>query len=1143
MHERTRVRLIAGVAVLAAAGTAGTYSARSATPAPEFTRDVAPILERSCLRCHKPGNVKGGLKLGSFDELMAGGNSGPVVVAGKSAESLLFTRLHATDDDPRMPPPPTAALPEADERVLKAWIDEGAKAPAAPAAAPAAVATAVATAAPASTAGADAFKPVHDLFLSRCVRCHGPDRSEKALRLDTRHGALRGSESGPVVLPGQPDDSAMVKRIKGQIEPRMPYQEAPLDASQIALLQSWIAAGAPGPDDRAAEVPARRHWAYVRPVRPEPPAVKRKAWVRNPIDNFVLARLEQEGLTPSAPAEKETLLRRVSLDLIGLPPTPEEVDAFLADESADAYEKVVDRLLASPHYGERWARPWLDLARYADTNGYEKDNRRTAWKWRDWVIGALNADMPFRQFTIEQIAGDMLKDATVDQRVATGFHRNTLLNQEGGIDVEEARWETLVDRVNTTSTVWLGSTLACAQCHDHKFDPFTQKDYYRLLAFFDNGDYDIKNKGPRVVDNWIIEPELELPTPEQATRKKALDEEIARVQARLDATTPALAAAQERWERQRSAPLPAWTPVRADKATSAGGARLSAVDGVFTVTGPNPERDTYTVVARVEGPVTGFRLEAIPDPPHDGPGRSEYGAFSLTGLSIRAARGSGAAEPVKLVRAEADEGNAAAVLDGDNATAWSGSDPSRGQTAVFQPHEPLAAGATLTFVLEHQGTQPRQSLRRFRLSVTSAANPWGGLLLPERLRPPAGSTATAPTEAELKQQRDAIAAYYRSIAPALETDRRKVRTLRQELADLAIPTAMVLQERTGGERPSTPLRVRGSFLSPGPRVYAAVPAVLPPLPDQAMPNRLGLALWLTADENPLTARVTVNRAWEQIFGHGLVETSEDFGTQGERPTHPELLDWLATEFQREGTRFKALHRLIVTSATYRQSSRTTPQLRERDPYNRLLARGARVRVEAEMVRDIALAVSGLMDDHVGGPSVFPFQPEGIWDNPYSDDRWQQSKGGDAHRRGLYTFVRRTAPYPSLAVFDAPSREFCTARRVRTNTPLQALTTLNDPVFFEASRALAARVLKEAGPEKDARAIRAFRLCTARTPSADEIAPLLVYQARERGRFEADAKAAGQVLGEAATSADAADRAAWTMVSNVLLSLDETLTKE
>jgi len=997
------------------------------------------------------------------------------------------------------------------------------------------------------------YAPVQAIFTAKCVRCHGPEKQKNGLRLDTRSAALEGGIDGPVISPGHSAQSRLVRQVLGEAKPRMPYKEPPLDPAEIAAIRAWIDAGAPAPagatadaktdakPDAKAEPAAPKHWAYVKPVRPEIPAVKQKEWVKTPIDAFVLARLEHEGLAPSPEATRETLLRRVTLDLTGLPPTPAEIDAFLADTGADAYEKVVDRLLASPHYGERWARSWLDLARYADTNGYEKDNRRTAWEWRDWVIKAFNADMPFRQFTVEQIAGDMLKDATPEQRIATGFHRNTLLNQEGGIDVEEARWETLVDRVNTTATVWLGTTLGCAQCHNHKFDPFTQKDYYRMLAFFDNSEYSIHGDGPKVMDKWIVEPDMELATPVQAARKKSLDEEIARVQARLEALTPALASAEAAWESERTAPPPAWTTLRPTSARSAGGATLDvAEDGSVTASGPNPDRDTYTLSAHLlAGSVTAFRIDALADPPRGTPGRADYGSFLVTRLAITASSPGGAARAISLVRAEANsDSNATGLIDRDAETGWGGGDPNRSYAVVVQPKAPVAAGGTIAITLDQQGKQPRNTLRRFRVSVTSSPQPWGGLVLPDKVQPIVATPKAQRTEA---QQKD-LAEYYRGISPAREADRRRLRELKKELAGLGIPTAMALRERASGERPSTPLRVRGAFTSPGERMYAAVPAALHPLPEDAMPNRLGLARWLVDENNPLTPRVTMNRIWEQYFGHGLVETSEDFGTQGERPSHPELLDWLATEFLAQGTHLKPMHRLIVLSATYRQASHATPELLGHDPYNRLLARGPRFRVEAEMVRDIALAASGLLSDKVGGPSVFPFQPEGIWDNPYSDDRWQTSDGADRHRRALYTFARRTAPYPGLTVFDAPSREFCTARRVRTNTPLQALTTLNDPVFFEAARALAARALKEAAPAPEDRAALAFRLCTARRPKPPELAPLLSFEKQQLERFKADPDAARAVAG-AGPPAETAELAAWTMVANVLLNLDETLTKE
>lgn len=970
----------------------------------------------------------------------------------------------------------------------------------------------------------DFKRDVQPIFQARCTRCHGAEQQRSQLRLDSRTGALRGGMSGAVVRPGDSRGSALFQRITGLLQPSMPFEGSPLPAEEIARIQAWIEAGAPGAVD--TEPPDKRHWAYRKPVRPEPPAVANAAWIRNPIDRFVLARLEREGLTPAPEADRDTLIRRVSLDLVGLPPTLAEVDAFLADTRPDAYEKVVDRLLASSHYGERWARPWLDLARYADTNGYEKDRRRSAWMYRDWVIDALNQDLSFRDFTIQQIAGDLLPGATTAQKIATGFHRNTLLNQEGGIDVEEARWETLVDRVNTTASTWLGSTVACAQCHNHKFDPISQKDYYRMLAFFDNAEYRVQGLGEVVTDKWIVEPDLELAPPEVLQRRDALKAEAEALKKTIDSRD--LGAELAAWERALGSKPPRWTVLRPVRAESAYAAALAKQkDGSLLVSGPKPERDTYTVTVRTPGAaITALRLEALPDPslPANGPGRSSTGNFVLTRLGLRAG-----SKAIPLARAVADfseDGRSVAqAIDENEDSGWSiDGQPGRAHTAVFLPEKPIGAGGsttTLTVTLEHTAGSPGSTLGRFRLSATSSANPWGGILLPEEIRtvldtPPATRTA---------EQAKTLTDYFRPLAASLDAPRARLAAVRRDLEKIQIPTAMVLRERAGADRPSTLLRVRGSYMSPGERVYAATPAFLPPIPEGRPANRLGLAYWLVDEENPLTARVAVNRSWEQLFGRGLVLTSEDFGTQGEPPTHPELLDWLATTFASQGWSAKALHRLMVTSATYRQSSRSTPALLERDPYNRLLARGPRFRVEAETVRDIALAVSGLLSPRVGGPSVFPDQPDGVWDNPYSKDKWTLSEGEDRYRRSLYTFVRRTAPYPMLTTFDAPSREFCTVRRVRTNTPLQALTTLNDPAFFAAAKALANRVLREAGPEAEARAAHAFRLATARRPSAAELAPLLRFYRDEAARFAGD------------------DAAAWTMVANVVLNLDETMTKE
>ena len=721
-------------------------------------------------------------------------------------------------------------------------------------------------------------------------------------------------------------------------------------------LLAGMAAGNP---QAPANADAKKtHWAYVKPVCPELPRMKNSRWPRNPIDLFILVRLEQEKLKPSREADRATLIRRLSLDLTGLPPSIAEVDAFVSDKSEDAYEKLVDRLLASPHYGEKWARQWLDLARYADTHGYEKDPRRSMWPYRDWVINAINRDLAFDEFTIEQIAGDMLPKATREQKIASGFHRNTMYNTEGGVDREQSRVETIVDRVNTTATVWLGSTLACAQCHTHKYDPFTLKEYYQFFAFFNNAD----------------EPEMDLPTKAQKERQQQLKADIARAEAELIKQTPELTAAQAAWE----------------------------------------------------------------------------------------------------------------------------------QKEVADKTEPSKLPAKIREVLTVEGAKR--------------------------------------TDKQKKELFD----YFRSIVPELKVVRDQLALLRKqdEVLKQEIPTTLVMKERK--EPRETHVLARGNFLNPGEKVVPAVPAILPPLPAGEPTNRLTLARWLVSPENPLTARVMMNRVWEQYFGHGLVETVEDFGTQGERPTNAELLDWLATEFVRQGWSLKAMHRLIVMSATYRQSSRTTPGLIERDPYNRLLARGPRFRVPAETVRDVALEVSGLLSPKIGGPSVFPYQPDGIWTQIYSGDKWELSKGADKYRRGLYTFWRRTSPYPAFMSFDAPSRELICARRLRSNTPLQALTTLNDPSFVEAAEALARRMMKETQGDAAKRVAYGFRLCVTRPPRADEVKRLVGLYKQELAGFKQDAKAAEKMatseLGKPAEKMNFEELAAWTVVANVLLNLDETITK-
>jgi hypothetical protein len=975
---------------------------------------------------------------------------------------------------------------------------------------------------------------VRPILERHCVSCHGPKKQESMLRLDGRGRVLAGGMSGDVVVPGKSGDSLLIQHLTGAARPRMPHERPPLDAALVDRIAAWIDAGAPGADDGPAKPETKpAHWAYVKPVRPKPPAVRDAAWVKSPIDAFVLARLEREGLAPAPEASRETLVRRLSLDVVGLPPTPDEVDAFVDDRSPGAYAALVERLLASPRYGERWARPWLDLARYADTNGYEKDQRRTAWKYRDWVIAAFNRDLSYRDFTIQQLAGDMLESAGTDERIATGFHRNSQLNQEGGIDVEEYRFETLVDRVATTGSVWLGSTIGCAQCHNHKFDPFSQKDYYRVMAFFDNGAYEVHGQGEEVVDRWIVEPELELATEEQARRRAALrtesDELRFQVKSRdLEADIAAFAA-------ETLGEAPAFTTLRPLSASATSEATLEVLeDGSLLVSGKAADKDTYTVTVNAPpAAVTAFRLEALPDAslPRQGPGRTSSGAFVVTSLSVSAG-----GRPVPLARAVADVNekgrHAALVIDSHAATGWGATadaEAGRAHAVIVTPKQPLPPAAQarrFTFTLQFQSGWPfpQASLGRFRLSATSAVRPFAGLPLPDEPK----AALAVPAAERSAEQKKALAAWFRPLAPALDAARDRIRAIDVELDEMKVVTALVMQERPGFEKPSTLLRQKGSFTNPGERVFAALPAALGTLPDDQPPNRLGLARWLVSDENPLTARVAVNRLWETLFGRGLVATVDDFGTQGERPTHPELLDWLAVEFMERGWSQKAILREIVSSATYRQSSSVSPALRERDPDNRLLARGARYRVEAEAVRDIALAAGGLLSPKLGGPSVYPPQPDGVWNVPYSEMKWETSVGEDAHRRSLYTFVRRSSPYPSLVSFDAPSREQCTPRRVRTNTPLQALTTLNDPVFVEAAQALAQRMAREGGAELSGRIGYGYKICTARRAAPEELQALAALHARESARLGGGA---------------AGDERALASVASVLLNLDATLTRE
>jgi mono/diheme cytochrome c family protein/uncharacterized small protein (DUF1192 family) len=1119
--------------------------------------------------------------------------------------------------------------------------------PAGQAAPPAAAAAATA---PSTPAPIDYARQIAPIFERTCYECHGPNKGRGQLRLHDRALALAGGVSGVVILPGHAADSLLVQRIRGLgDDDQMPLKKTALPPDQIALIESWIDQGALWPDaagsntdttsnanasatgragagpggaaaGKASAAAQPKHWAYIKPRRPELPSVSRAEWVKNPIDRFILARLDHEGLAPSHEAPKSTLLRRVTLDLIGLPPTLAELDAFLADTRPDGYERAVDRLLASPRFGERWARPWLDLARYADSNGYEKDNRRSAWPFRDWVIDALNADMPFDRFTIEQIAGDMLPDATTSQKIASGFHRNAMTNEEGGVDPDESLYEVLVDRVNTTTTVWLGSTIGCAQCHNHKYDPFSQKDYYRLMAFFQNTDYTSKTFGD---GTRYSEGQLDLASPEQAARRAALEKEIATLEATINAKTPVLAAAQARWEQSLRQAALSWTHLKPESVEATNGVELTiAQDDEIAVSGANPALTTYTITATTPHTnITGLRLEALPDAtlPKGGPGRDPYGHFRVTAISADVApaaptrvaastmsasaspSASAAAppQPVLFTSVKVDDSiekidpNAFlgriltpdAIPDAVKVTPLksnTGMPPRKGASwtidalkddirvplqAVLTPEKPLGfvGGTRLTIRIAHLDGTLGQGIGRFRLSITSSLAPERVADLPARLRP----LLSLPLARRTDKQAQALTEQFRRVTPLLERPRTALTASRKALQAFDQQKAMVMKEKPTFERPSAYLRERGAFTAKGPLLYASVPASLHPMPDSQPMNRLGLARWLVDANNPLVSRVAVNRLWEQLFGRGIVETSEDFGTQGTPPSHPELLDWLATEFVAQKWSQKAILRLMVTSASYRQDSRVTPALLERDPYNRLLARGPRFRLEAEMLRDTALSAAGLLSAKLHGPSVFPPQPDGVWNNPFSPDiKWPASEGEDRYRRGLYTFIRRTSPYPTMMALDATSREYCTVRRVRTNTPLQALALMNDEAYFEAAQAMGRHLMDQAREKTIVDGLTyGMRLVVARQPDSRELARLRSLWETESRYYASHPQEARRLIAPAGStqpgstqsgstrpgstqpgstqpdSAQAGDLAAWTVVANVLLNLDEAQTRE
>jgi mono/diheme cytochrome c family protein len=999
----------------------------------------------------------------------------------------------------------------------------------------------------ARSAGAVDFnRDVQPILEARCYECHGPKKDKGGIRFDRRSTVFSGGDSGKtLVVPGKSSESPLFQRVTStDPEEVMPPKGEHLTPAQVALLRKWIDGGASWPEGAAKET---KHWAYVHPCSPKLPKVRDSKWPHNAIDQFVLARLEKEKLKPSPEADRAVLLRRVSLDLIGLPPSLEEVDAFVADKNADAYEKMVDRLLASPAYGERWARPWLDLARYADTQGYEKDNRRNMWPYRDWVIKALNANMPFDRFTIEQIAGDLLPDATQEQKVATGFHRNTMTNTEGGTDNEEFRYEAVVDRINTTFAVWMGTTLSCAQCHNHKYDPFTTKEYYQIMAFLNStADADSDDERPTLK---VFKPGQETELKKLRNTEKAAEKELNEA-----VSLPTFTQAQMDWETKLAREKTVWQTLDPSEFQSEGGAALRKNNTKSIIAeGSNPTNDTYLVkVPAPAGRLTGVRLEVLDTGAEKTLGRKGDGSFVLRQFELAISEEpNAAAKPAKWKSVSADfsqKGFSVTNLltgEGDGWAIDAQSEKNRvRRSAYFGLAAPLdlAEGATLAFTLRHSDKHPGANIRRFRLYATSSEQIGPPTSLPDDVR---GALAVAPDKRDDKQQ-SRIKDYFKTIEPTVQPQRETLAKAKKAADEFeaAIPISSVMSEL---EKPrETHRHVRGAYLTKAELVTPGTPASLHSFSEALPTNRLGFARWLVDTNNPLTARVMMNRFWEQYFGRGIVETVEEFGKQGEPPSHPEVLDWLAVEFMRTGWDMKAMHKTIVMSATYRQSSQVTPKLLQRDPNNRLLARGPRVRLEAEMLRDQMLTVSGLLSRKVGGPSVMPPQPDGVWQVVYSGDKWITSKGEDKYRRGLYTFWRRTAPHPAMVSFDAPSREFCVLRRNRSNTPLQALTTLNDPAAIEAAQSIARKVAAKTDADTQSRAAFAFRLILCRAPEPREVERLVKLFESERNHYAQDAKAADKManseLGKAPAGLSDADLAAWTVVANVLLNLDEAITK-
>lgn len=1006
----------------------------------------------------------------------------------------------------------------------------------------------------------DFNRDIRPILSGNCFHCHGPDEASReggsiktgGLRLDTFEGATTDIGGYAALVPSKPDESELFYLVTTDDEnDRMPPQEhgERLSDAEIAILKQWIEEG--GEYDL--------HWAYKKPERPELPSVNQNNYaLNNPIDYFVVDKLVSGLLTQSPEADRYALARRAALDLTGLPPTVAEVEAFVSDRRPNAYEHYVDQQLGKPAYGEHWARMWLDLARYADSAGYADDPLRTIWGFRDYVIRAFNQNKPFDQFTIEQIAGDLLRAPTLDQVVATAFHRNTKTNNEGGTDDEEFRNEAVVDRVNTTMAVWMGTTIDCAQCHTHKYDPISHEDYFKLFAIFNStSDEDRTDEAPLVP----------IFTEEQERRKTSAETQLQSLKNELKSV---LATEENRirryqWE-QRLVNGEGWRILNTAAVVMKASSKtdlISLADGSIEV-GNNPApRDTYTITLEptsIRKIVTGIRLEVFPEENTEATNSlwvlNEIEVRLLKSpdpedetVSLEESEGKTTTPKLKLKNASAsfeqERYHAAGAIDGNGGNRFSGwaakGNLDEVNTAVFELAEPtsISVGSQLQIKLVHNF--PNKKIKRFRLSTTDEVKPLPAM--PKNLATTLAKNPVHRSQAEESSTLD----FFADFDPGSIDQLKHIATIKAEIdAIKPLTTVPVMGEVNYQDRRETHIQIRGNYLNKGAKVEPGVPSIFHTIPDNLKPDRYGLATWLIDQENPLTARVVVNRYWEALFGLGIVPTSEEFGSQGELPSNQALLDWLAVELMESGWNLKHILKIIVSSGTYRQSSKITPELYEADPENRWLSRGPRFRISAEMVRDQALAVSGLLSGKMHGPPVKPFQPElGLKAAFGGDTDWETSEGEDRHRRGIYTTWRRSNPYPSMAAFDAPNREFCTVRRDRTNTPLQALVTLNDPVYIEASQSLGRRMLEHPGAIAD-KVTHGFRLCLIRSPTEREVTALIrLYEATYHSYLNnlEDARLmATDPIGPIPEMGDGAAYAAWAVIGNTLLNLDEMFLK-